>query len=311
MRRLIPLSIILAIAAFAVVGFAASLNVDSARLTVFSNTLSTTSLELTLSDPGPVESGTSVSADASLLGATSDASGTVYYNVYSDSSCGTLYSSAGSSSVTNGSVDSGSDSVTFYDAGSYYWQASYSGDGENRPSISTCGDTVLVVFESEPQEPSLLYLDMSSGELVTTVGSGTTTLYPDGGVATFRSDVEVEVGTGSGWQLSLRQTGPTPSFTSALVDVDVWVTDASCDGVPSTGDADYVAGTSSSYDITSKTVPKTVTISLTSNPNFEPSDKINLCLMVTNVDGNSGAPPHSIEISGDSDSYLSGPFTVD
>ena len=308
MRRLIPLGILLAIAASAVVGFAASLNVDSARLTVFSNALATTSLDLTLSDPGPVESGASVSVDAGLQGATSDAGGSVYYNVYSDSSCGTLYATAGSSSVTNGAVDNSSDSVTFSSPGSYFWQASYSGDGENRPSISTCGDTVLVVIESEPQESEVLYLDMSDYELVTDDPSGDVDLLPQSGnPTTWDSDDSVIVGSSSGWVLKLEQSGPSP-FSGAQLHVDLWVSSGSCDGTPSSSDPSYIAGRTLAFDDHQDSAIRQ--ISLTANSSFAATGAAQtLCLQITNTYSGGGGPHEMHIVSGD-DTYVDGPFSI-
>lgn len=88
--------------------------------------------------------GDKVHDTATLSGASSDASGTVTYSVYSDSSCRTAYASAGSVSVTNGSVPQ-SNAVTFNTAGTYYWQAVYSGDAKNTGSTSACTDEQLKV----------------------------------------------------------------------------------------------------------------------------------------------------------------------
>ena len=81
---------------------------------------------------------------ATLSGATADAGGTVTYTVYSDSECSTRFADAGTVSVDNGSVPNSSP-VTFNAPGTYYWQASYSGDDNNQPALSTCTDEKLVV----------------------------------------------------------------------------------------------------------------------------------------------------------------------
>jgi hypothetical protein len=98
----------------------------------------------TLLSQSAVEPGTSVSDSAVLSGATSDAGGTVTYTVYSDSSCSAKFANAGTVTVTNGAVPN-SNGVTFNTPGTYYWQASYSGDAKNKPALSTCADEQLQV----------------------------------------------------------------------------------------------------------------------------------------------------------------------
>ncbi len=312
MRRLIAVGTMFVIAASAVVGFAAGLGVDSAYLTGDTNTLLDTSLSLTLSNPGPVTVGedASVSAQADLAGP-SGAMGYVYYNVYNGSDCSSPYTNAGSSTVTNGNVDLPSDTITFTTAETYYWQAWYTGDGENLPSQSDC--IGLVVVESEPQEPSQLYLDFSEHEIDTHSGGGTADLAPKN-TLTLPSDHKLVVAGGGSWLLSLHLTGPKP-FSGAVVRVDVWTSSNSCGTVPSNTAANYVAGTlSPHHDLdNSTTIPGTVQVALSNNASFSPSTShVTLCLRISNVDGSNGnADPHHIKMAASSDTYLSGPFTVD
>jgi Bacterial Ig-like domain (group 1) len=109
-----------------------------------------TSLTSTLSGGGKsggnitVTEGTSVSDEATLKGVNaSTATGSVSYDVYSNASCSDLVMSAGSAGVVDGSVgQSGAETLP---AGTYYWQASYSGDGRDLPSTSRCGSEILTV----------------------------------------------------------------------------------------------------------------------------------------------------------------------
>jgi uncharacterized repeat protein (TIGR01451 family) len=91
-----------------------------------------------------VNHGTAVHDTATLSGATSDASGTVTYSVYSDNECENKVADGGTVNVTDGSVPNSND-VTLSAAGTYYWQASYSGDANNKAAISVCTDEKLVV----------------------------------------------------------------------------------------------------------------------------------------------------------------------
>jgi hypothetical protein len=81
---------------------------------------------------------------ATLSGATANAGGTVTYSYYSDNSCSTLAGTAGTVLVFNGHVPD-SFIATFPTAGTYYWQASYSGDANNNPALSTCNSEPLTV----------------------------------------------------------------------------------------------------------------------------------------------------------------------
>jgi hypothetical protein len=100
---------------------------------------------------GTINAGQSASDTAQLTGATANAGGTISYAVYTDSSCTTLATAPAISgqptggAVTNGSPASSS-SVTFNTPGTYYWQATYSGDVNNVGTKSPCGSEVLVVI---------------------------------------------------------------------------------------------------------------------------------------------------------------------
>ena len=98
----------------------------------------------TLLSQSSVNVGTKVHDSATLSGVTGDASGTVTYSVYSDSECTTKVADGGTVDVTDGAVPNSND-VTFNTPGTYYWQASYSGDGNNGSALSACTDEKLVV----------------------------------------------------------------------------------------------------------------------------------------------------------------------
>jgi len=93
-----------------------------------------------------VNAGTAVTDSATLTNNTSDAGGTVTYNVYSDNTCKTLVATGGTKPVTNGVVTN-SDPVTLTTTGTFYWLASYSGDAKNAASDSGCGAETETVVE--------------------------------------------------------------------------------------------------------------------------------------------------------------------
>ncbi|GAA4423662.1 hypothetical protein GCM10023148_25570 [Actinokineospora soli] len=93
--------------------------------------------------------GTTVHDTATLSGASANAGGTVTYTVFSDSGCSQNPQDAGTVNVVNGVVPN-SNGITFTSAGTFYWQASYSGDANNNPALSVCTSEILVVQKNQP-----------------------------------------------------------------------------------------------------------------------------------------------------------------
>jgi hypothetical protein len=118
------------------------------------NLLPPTSLTTALSGndqtPGPtisVPTGTYVTDSATLSGTNAaTATGTITYNVYTDSACSDLFNGGTAETITDGAVPS-SAPVQLSPGGTYYWQAVYSGDSANAGSTSTCGSEVATVTE--------------------------------------------------------------------------------------------------------------------------------------------------------------------
>ncbi|MEA5454873.1 hypothetical protein SPF06_09080 [Sinomonas sp. JGH33] len=96
-----------------------------------------------------VDLGGSVQDSATLTGATSTAGGTVTYTVYTNDTCTAGAQDAGTVSVINGVVP-GSNAITFNTAGTYYWQAVYSGDANNNGATSPCTAEQVVVNKAQP-----------------------------------------------------------------------------------------------------------------------------------------------------------------
>jgi hypothetical protein len=93
-----------------------------------------------------VVGGSDLDQTALLLGSPT-AGGTVTYTVYTDSACTIGAQAAGTVMVTNGSVPN-SNTVSFPTAGLYFWQAKYSGDGNNNAARSPCASEPLIVIPS-------------------------------------------------------------------------------------------------------------------------------------------------------------------
>jgi hypothetical protein len=153
--------------------------------------------------------GTAVSDQATLSGANaSTASGTVSYAVYTDNECTKLRESARTKTV-NGGVAGASEAKTLA-PGTYYWQASYSGDASNERSTSTCGTEVETVEKVTP--PSKVELPQPTPEnQVGTPFSLTATVTEAG---TRQSGVPVTFTvTGANPQTGSSSTNPTGEAT--------------------------------------------------------------------------------------------------
>lgn len=167
----------------------------------------TPSITTTLSSSAG-NTGATVHDSATLSGATADAGGTVTYSVYSDDTCTSKVADGGTVTVANGSVPNSSD-VTFNTPGTYYWQASYSGDPGNAAATSVCTDEQLVISP---------LIDLA----VTKVGS------PN----------PVEVGTNITWTMVVTNNGPDTATGVTISDpmpagntfVSATTTQGSCTG---------------------------------------------------------------------------------
>jgi LPXTG-site transpeptidase (sortase) family protein len=102
-----------------------------------------------------VTTGTAVHDSATLTGTNSSkATGTVTYNVYSDSACTSLVTTAGTNLPVTDGVLPNSNPATL-PTGTYYWQAVYNGDElNNMASRSNCSTEVLRVTAAVPAATS-------------------------------------------------------------------------------------------------------------------------------------------------------------
>jgi len=116
---------------------------------------------------------------ATLAGAnTGSAGGTVRYILYSDANCTQSVAGAGGSvAVTAGNVPNSAD-FTFATEGTFYWQASYTGDASNLGSTSSCADPneVVTVTAPTPQLTTLTTQAVPQSLQVGSTGHDTATL---------------------------------------------------------------------------------------------------------------------------------------
>ena len=112
-----------------------------------------------------VPDSTAVSDTATLSGTNaSTATGTVTYSVYSNSGCATVVSTGTAQSITTPGTLPPSSAVRLGTPGTYYWQASYSGDSANAASMSTCGSEVETVTSPVVGPPSALIGSPADGQ---------------------------------------------------------------------------------------------------------------------------------------------------
>ncbi len=173
-----------------------------------------------------VPESTAVSDTATLSGANaSTATGTVTYSVYSDSGCTTAVSTGTAQSITTPGTLPASSAVTLSTPGTYYWQASYSGDSANAASMSACGSEVETVTSptatttstslsgggqsgasiSVPESTAVSDTALLSGANASTAtGTVTYSVYSDSGCTT-------AVSTGTGQSITTPGTLPASS----------------------------------------------------------------------------------------------------
>jgi hypothetical protein len=109
------------------------------------NVFKTTTTLFTTLSTFSITSGSSVTDTATLTGATSNAGGTVTYNLYDDGTCGGsggVIVQTETVTVTSGAVPS--IILTISTPGSYSIVASYSGDSNNKSATSGCEGVITV-----------------------------------------------------------------------------------------------------------------------------------------------------------------------
>ena len=139
----------------------------------------TPSITTTLVPLGPIAIGAPVHDTATLHNQTSDAGGTVTYKAYAgaDTCSGTALFSE-TVTVTNGNVPA-SGNTSFATAGTYSWQATYSGDANNTGPVSSDCSTEQLVVGKNPSgistTPDLIPNDSATLTGLTSNAGGTIT----------------------------------------------------------------------------------------------------------------------------------------
>jgi uncharacterized repeat protein (TIGR01451 family) len=149
---------------------------------------------VTTQDPASGPIGGLYKDQADLEGATNlDGKGTITWTLYPHNDCtGTPLDTETSSGISSNGVVETPTGVTLQNAGTYYWEASFSGDSNNLSAKSACSDEPVVVNPNQPeittsQDPASgsagdIYKDHATlSNTVNQDGSGsiTWTLYPN------------------------------------------------------------------------------------------------------------------------------------
>jgi hypothetical protein len=172
--------------------------------------------------------GDAIHDGATLNGATNDAGGTVTYRIYTDNTCSTLATTGTSGqidaqpasvTVTNGLVPDSAD-VTFQQAGTYYWQASYGGDAHNGAATSVCTSEIVTISKTQPTAStaqSLVPNDTFTLSGAAGTPSGTVDFYLFGpGVSCSESNIANALTGLTGMSPSLSSGSATTTNTTAV-----------------------------------------------------------------------------------------------
>jgi hypothetical protein len=150
-----------------------ALEIQPTALSTVQTSGSTSGADITIGTSTLGETDTAVLTGASASGAT----GTVTYSLYANSGCTGAVVATSTETVTGGVVPASSGVGFVLPAGTYYWQASYSGDAENAASTSTCGSAILTVAAATPLPvPVITPTPVGTGTLLGTATATATTV---------------------------------------------------------------------------------------------------------------------------------------
>jgi hypothetical protein len=186
---------------------------DETTLTTSLSSESTEGTTLEVSEGAPVDDTATLHGEE-----VSTATGTVTYNIYSDSECKTLVEELDEETVTEGQAPASLG--VLLPAGTYYWQAVYSGDSNNQPSTSTCGSEIEIV--APPSLTTSLSGESKTGETLEVQNSAevsdTATLHAENpstatGTVTYMiySDSECTELVANAGEVTLESGGKIPS----------------------------------------------------------------------------------------------------
>jgi hypothetical protein len=145
---------------------------------------------MTTSATASVTIGSPISDTATLAGATANAGGTITFHLFfNDNTCAAANEvTTGLSPVTvNGNGNYNSGNFTPLAVGTYYWTASYSGDVNNAPSATACGDAneSSVVTKKQPALATTATASVTLGAPISDTATLSAATSDAGGTITF------------------------------------------------------------------------------------------------------------------------------
>src|SRR4029077_3180366 len=147
----------------------------------FSATKANPTISTSLSSPS-VRGGGSVSDSATLTGAYK-ATGTATYQFFAGSTCTGTSTTVGSPVVVNNGIVPGSVSENFNAAGSYSWNAVYSGDSNNSAANSPCEP--LAISKASPSISTIVSSSTPTVGTLVTDSASLTNSFTAGGTVTY------------------------------------------------------------------------------------------------------------------------------
>ncbi len=173
--------------------------------------------------------GTPVTDTATPHGTTSAAGHTVTYRVYSNDTCTTVVATTTSTVNVAAGLVPPSAPVTLSKAGTYFWQATYSGGPASGPSASTCG--LDGEAETVTTPPTITSLSRTSGPAT----GGTQVTITGTGFSTVRN---VKFGTTTAQSFSVRSATQLAATSPAHVGGTVRISVTTAGGTTPTTSAD-------------------------------------------------------------------------
>jgi hypothetical protein len=142
---------------------------------------------LTTTATPAVEIGDPISDTAHLSGATSDAGGTITFHLFSDAQCQNEITTGLTPVTVNGNGDYNSGDFTPTAVGTYFWTASYSGDPNNAPIATACGDAneSSVVNKKQPALTTTATAEVTIGDPISDTAHLSGATSDAGGTITF------------------------------------------------------------------------------------------------------------------------------
>jgi hypothetical protein len=131
--------------------------------------------------------GDPISDTATLSGAI-NATGTITFHLFSDAACTSGITTGLSPVTVNGNGNYNSGNFTPTAVGTYYWTASYSGDLNNAPSSTACGDAneSSVVTKKQPALTTIATVSVTIGDPISDTATLSNATSDAGGTITFR-----------------------------------------------------------------------------------------------------------------------------